>query len=123
MIQLIDEHHRVKYFRAGWKQPIALGPRGTRGDSLQQFDEGGEASVNEGSRLFFPGALEYEGQCESAEKFGEAWHGGKASLLYEALSQHWKTKKTGPLLERTVQSALADQPNVDVGGMAFVTGL
>ena len=56
--------------------------------------EGGEATVHEGSRLFFPGGLVYEGQHGEAQAFAAVWRGGKASRLYAALGAHWKTKKT-----------------------------
>ena len=60
---LVDAFERVKYFRAGWKQPLGLSGRGVRdGSAGQQFDEGGEATVADGCRLFFPGGLQYEGQ-------------------------------------------------------------
>ncbi|MCP2821122.1 hypothetical protein NK918_24520, partial [Salmonella enterica subsp. enterica serovar Typhimurium] len=77
VIQLFDQHERVKYWRHGWKQPLALGPRGLRSDGgMQQFDDGGEVTVNEGSRLFFPGALEFEGQHAQASEFARVWRGG-----------------------------------------------
>jgi hypothetical protein len=114
----------VKHFRGGWKQPLGLGPRGVRdGSGGQQFDEGGEATVNEGSRLFFPGGLAYEGQHGSAESFATVWNGGKASRLYEAFTLHWKTKKTRAALEKLVRAAASDLPDADLTGLALVTGL
>lgn len=123
VIQLFDAYERVKYFRHGWKQPLALGPRGLRGDSMQQFDEGGEATVHEGSRLFFPGALTYEGQHHDAQQFATAWRGGKASRLYAALSAHWKTKKTERALLQLALAAVSDEENASLGGLALVTGV
>lgn len=124
VIQLFDAYERVKYFRAGWKQPIGLGPRGVRdSNSGQQFDEGGEATVNEGARLFFPGGLAYEGQHGSPESFVTVWNGGKASRLYEAFTQHWKTKKTHAALERLARAAASDSPAADLSGLAVVTGV
>lgn len=123
VIQLFDVHQRVKYFRHGWKQPVALGPRGFRGDSMQQFDEGGEATVGEGARLFFPGALEYEDQHGQAAELASVWPGGKASRLYEAMGAHWKTKRSEPALERLALAAVSDQPDATVSGLALVTGV
>jgi hypothetical protein len=113
----------VKYYRAGWKQPVALGPRGLKSDGMQQFDEGGEATVNPGARLFFPGPLEYEGEQHLAEYFGQAWSGGKASRLYEAMREHWKTKKTDAALTKLARAAAADAKLASVVGMGLVTGM
>lgn len=123
VVQFLDQHERVKYFRHGWKQPIALGPRGLRGDGMQQFDEGGEATVHEGSRLFFPGGLVYEGQHPEAQAFASVWRGGKASRLYAALNSHWKTKKTERALTQLALAALSDEGAAELGGLALVTGV
>lgn len=123
IIQLFDAYERVKYFRHGWKQPLALGPRGLKGDSMQQFDEGGEATVHDGSRLFFPGALAYEGQHHEAQQFAAVWRGGKASRLYAALGAHWKTKKTERALAQLALAAVSDEERAALGGLALVTGV
>ncbi len=124
VIQLFDATERVKYYRAGWKQPVGLGPRGVRdGSAGQQFDEGGEATIHEGARLFFPGSLQYDGQHGSAEPFVTVWNGGKASRLYEAFTQHWKTKKTAAALEKLARAAVSDVPGADLSGLAVVTGV
>lgn len=124
LIQLFEEYRRVKYFRHGWKQAIALGPRGLHDTAgLQQFDEGGEATVSEGARLFFPGALGYPGQVARAADLAEAWWGGKASRLYEALAAHWRTKKSERALEALVRAAVSDRPEAEVEGMGLVTGV
>jgi hypothetical protein len=123
VLQLFDQYERVKYFRAGFKQPVSLGSRGVKADGMQQFDEGGEATVHEGHRLFFPGCLTYEGEHSMAPQLAEAWTGGKASRLYEALFSHWKTKKTAAALEAMAKAALSDVPAADVAGMALVTGV
>ena len=123
VVQFLDAFERVKYFRHGWKQPLGLGPRGLRGDGMQQFDEGGEATVHEGSRLFFPGELAYEGQHHEAQAFATAWRGGKASRLYAALTSHWKTKKTERALSMLALAALSDEASAQLGGMALVTGV
>ncbi|MGC4123169.1 MAG: hypothetical protein QM765_53100 [Myxococcales bacterium] len=123
VVQLFDLYERVKYFRAGFKQPLSLGHRGVKADGMQQFDEGGEATVHEGHRLFFPGCLSYEGEHSMAPQLAEAWIGGKASRLYEALFAHWKAKKTAAALESLARAALSDVPGADVSGMALVTGV
>jgi hypothetical protein len=123
VIQLFDRHLRVKYFRHGWKQPVALGPRGWRGDSMQQFDGGGEATVAQGHRLFFPGAASYEGEHGLLEDLARVWPGGRASRLYEALLNHWKTRKTPVALEAVARAVCSDEPDAPLGGLALVTGL
>jgi len=119
---LSDRHQRVKWFRQGWKQPLQLGPRGVKGDGHQAFDEGGEATVHEGHRLFFTGTLSYDGQPPTAEQLAEAWNGGKASRLYEALEGHWKTKRSGPALEQLARAAISDVPGAPTG-LGLITGL
>jgi LSD1 subclass zinc finger protein len=123
VVQLFDAYHRVKYFRAGWKQPVALSDRGRDESSMQQFDEGGEATVNPGHRLFFPGAASYEGHHATPGRLAEAWPGGKASRLYEALREHWKVKKGEVALGKLARALLSDQPQTPLGGLLLVTAL
>lgn len=122
VIQLFDAYERVKYFRAGFKQPIALGPRGRRADSFQAFDEGGEATVKAGARLFFPGQLAYDDQPGSLEALAKCLPGGKTSRLYEACVDHWKTKRSVAALELLVKAALSDDARAQTHGQALVTG-
>lgn len=119
---LSDKHQRVKWFRAGWKQPVQVGPRGIKGGGHQAFDEGGEATVEDYDRLFFPGSLSYEGQPGSADQLAEVWRGGKASRLYEALEVHWKTKRTGPALEQLARAAVSDGQAAP-SGLGLITGV
>ncbi len=123
VIQLFDRHQRVKYFDHGWKHALALGPRGLKGDSQQQFDSGGEATVHAGSRLFFPGGASYEGEHATAESLANEWNGGRASRLYEAFCDHWKTRKTPNALDLLARALLADQPGADLTGLVVVTGV
>jgi hypothetical protein len=123
LIQLFDRHQRVKYFDHGWKHAVALGPRGVKGDSQQQFDGGGEATVHAGSRLFFPGAATYEGQHATADALANEWNGGRASRLYEAFCEHWKTRKTVPALDLLARALVADEPEADLSGLVLVTGV
>ena len=123
IVQLFDAYHRVKYFRSGWKQPVALSDRGRGEGSMQQFDEGGEATVNPGHRLFFPGASKYEGHQATQTRLAEVWPGGKASRLYEAMREHWKVKKGEVALGNLARALLSDQPSVPLNGIMLVTGL
>lgn len=124
LVQLFDAYERVKYFRHGWKQPLLIGSRGVKNhDSMQQFDEGGEATVHEACRLFFPGELVFEGQHHDGQQFATVWRGGKASRLYEALTTHWKTRKTERALLQLALSARSDEPSASLGGLCLVTGV
>lgn len=124
VLHLSNEHGRVKFFARGWKAPLTLGARGLRPDhEQQQFDEGGECTVKEGARLFFPGRLEYEGNVIKASEFSERWHGGKASHLYEALRLHWRTKKGEKALTKMVRAARADVGSERALDLALVTGV
>ncbi len=124
VIQLFDEYERVKYFRRGWKPPMALGPRGLRTNyELMAFDEGGEVTVSGGARLFFPGALPYERAATTSAALAETWRGGKSSRLYTALGDHWKTKKSDAALGKIALAALSDEPRADLVGLGLVTSL
>lgn len=109
LIQFFPVHSRIKYYRRGWKQPLALGARGLKEtDSLQQFDEGGEATVGPGRRLFFPGAQNFRGQVSTGQALAELWPGGKASALYQSLFAHWRTKNTGQALQELLLATTGD---------------
>jgi LSD1 subclass zinc finger protein len=123
VIQVFERHHRVKYFTHGWRPPLTLGPRGVKSDSQQQFDSGGEATVQVGHRLFFTGALAVDRDHLHAPSFAEEWNGGKASRLYEAMREHWKTRRTGPALEALARAVIADAPHGALAGLALVTGV
>jgi hypothetical protein len=123
VVQLFDAYHRVKYFRHGWKQPVALSDRGRDQGSMQQFDEGGEATVEAGHRLFFPGGARYEGWQATPGRLAEEWPGGKASRLYEAMREHWKVKKGEVALEKLARALLSDQPEAGLSGVLLVTGI
>lgn len=124
VIQLFDRWNRVKYFRSGFRQALALGARGLRDPaSMQQFDEGGEVTVGPGERLLFPGRLAYHGDAPTAEALAERWPGGKASRLYQALADHWKTPRAAAALELLARAALSDQPGSSAAGLGLVGGL
>ncbi len=119
LMQFMPIHARVKYFRRGWKQPLALGARGLRDSgALQQFDEGGEATVGPGCRLFFPGAQDYRGEISTGAALAERWNGGKASALYRALVAHWRTKDTARALTNLLLATLGDSGRAD--GLALI---
>ncbi len=123
VLQLFERHRRVKYFTHGWRPPLALGPRGVRNDGQQQFDSGGEATVQVGHRLFFTGGLATDRDHQHAASFAEEWNGGKASRLYEALREHWKTRRAAPALERLALAAGADEAQADFSGLALISGV
>ncbi|QDV06029.1 hypothetical protein Poly30_15330 [Planctomycetes bacterium Poly30] len=124
VLHLSDEFQRVKFFARGWKAPITLGARGLRPDAeQQQFDEGGECTVKDLGRLFFPGSLDYEGNVIRAADFAERWHGGKSSHLYEGLRLHWRTRKSEKALIKLVRAAIADAGRENAQGLMLVTGV
>ena len=121
---LSDEHRRVKYFTRGWKAGAMLGARGLRPDhEQQQFDEGGELTLHDHERVFFPGMLDYEGEIAKAEDLAGRWFGGKSSHLYEALRLHWRTRRCGRMLEKIFAAVHADvSPRAEVRGLGLITG-
>ncbi len=124
VMHLSDEHQRVKFFARGWKAPITLGSRGMKPEhEQQQFDEGGECTIHEHARLFFPGALVYEGNVIKAQDFSERWYGGKSSHLYEAMRLHWRTRKSEKALGKIIRAAAADTSHSAAQGLALVTGV
>ena len=124
VMHLSDEHRRVKFFARAWKAPITLGSRGVKPEhEQQQFDGGGECTIHENARLFFPGALEYEGNVIKAQDFSERWYGGKSSHLYEALRLHWRTRKSEKALMKIIRAAAADTSHTAAQGLALVTGV
>ncbi len=122
VLQLFPRWGRAKWYRSGWQQPLCLGPRGFREEaSAQFFDEGGEASVYERSRLYFPGALPLPSHAANGPDLGQRWVGGKASALYGALFAHWRSSKTERALEKLLRAAQADRNGVDLTGSALLT--
>lgn len=121
LVLLLNEYGRTKWYRQGWAQPLGVGPRGL-GDppSAQSFDEGGEATVPEGARQFFPGSLPFYRKPSRAEDLAEAWTGGKASALYQALFGHWRTPDTARALARFLQAAESDCPDAALDGCCLI---
>ncbi len=121
VVQLFDEWQRIKYFRHGWKQPIALQARGDRSSNLQAFDGGGEVTVEKGSRLLFAGTLDYEGQPISLQQLSTVLAGGKASLTYEQLCCHWKTPPNRGCFVKMLSAIQSDSSDANLAGMALVS--
>ena len=92
---------------------LVLGPRGPRSDASP-------LALPAGHRLFFAGALRPE---PSSEDLIRRWPGGKASRLAEALTAHWKTRKTARALERLALAACSDAPGSALDGLALLTSL
>ncbi len=124
LVLLSDRYGRAHYYRAGFQPPIYLSPRGngTRGGSLQSYDEGGSATLDPGARLFFLGRLPFAREVHHADDLAEQWPGGKTSRLYAGLSEHWKTPPGEQALSRLAQAALSDRPGVALEGLGLVTG-
>lgn len=121
VVLLLNEYGRTKWYRHCWAQPLGVGPRGL-GDppSAQCFDEGGEATVPEGARQFFPGSLPFYTKPARAEDLAQAWYGGKASALYQALFCHWRTPGTARALARFLQAAESDRPDAALDGCCLL---
>jgi len=122
VIQLFDPHAKVAFFTHGWRAPIELLDRAKRSSS-RTFDQGGEAWLADGGRLFFPGALDAAGTVTALDGFAERWNGGKASRLYEAARAHWKTKSSERALEKLGRAAASDAKVSALPGLALVTVL
>ncbi len=122
VLQLFPKWGRAKWFRSGWHQPLCLGPRGLKDFTrAQMFDEGGEASLDERSRLLFNGSLPLSGDAPDAQELARNWHGGKASALYDTLFAHWRTTKGERALAKIAQAVLADRPDASLSGLALLT--
>lgn len=122
VLQLFPQWGRAKWFRAGWHQPLCLGPRGTKDVArAQMFDEGGEASLDSRARMLFTGDLPLAGPAADAAELARQWHGGKASALYDALFSHWRTTKGQVALKKLATAACADRPGPRPSGLALVT--
>ena len=122
ILLLLNNHGRSKWYRHGWGQPLGLGPRGLSDPpSAQVFDQGGEATVNEGARQFFPGSLPFSGIPGKVEELAQCWYGGKASALYEALFSHWRKPRPGDCLKSLLQAARGDQDEASLDGCCLLS--
>ncbi len=122
VLQLFPRWGRAKWFRAGWHQPLCLGPRGLKDAArAQMFDEGGEATVDSKARILFTGSLPLAATASDAEELARQWFGGKSSALYDALFAHWRTTKGERALSKVATAALADRPDASLSGMALLT--
>jgi DNA-directed RNA polymerase subunit RPC12/RpoP len=122
VLLLLNNHGRSKWYRHGWSQPLGLGARGLSDPpSAQCFDQGGEASVYPGQRQFFPGSLPFTKAPKNVDELAEAWYGGKASALYEALFAHWRKPKPGDCLSSLLQAARGDIREASLDGCCLLS--
>jgi hypothetical protein len=122
VIQLIDVHAAVKFFCSGWGAPLLLDDRGDR-STLQPYDGGGDSWLQGGARLLFPGSLPLAGPAPDPARLAPLWPGGKASRLYGAARDHWKTKSSERALEQLGRAAVSDVRVEALSGLALVTHL
>lgn len=120
VVQLLDRHRRVKYYRKGLPQPLYLAPRGQRSSSIMAFDEGGEVTLEPGSRLLFLSNHLEEGIL-SLEQLPPHWPGGKASHLFLTLSRLWTTPPCPEALQKVLRAIAWDQQPLGPGGYLLVT--
>lgn len=121
VLLLLNEYGRTKWYRQGWAQPLGLGPRGlSDAPSALFFDEGGEATVPEGARQFFPGSLAFLKKPERVEDLSHCWFGGKASSLYGAIFSHWRTPVQNKALAKLLQAAESDVPGGRLDGCCLL---
>lgn len=121
ILLLLNEWGRTKWYRHGWSQPLGLGPRGLAdAPSFQQFDEGGEATVDQGARQFFAGSLPFFKKPVKVDDLAHCWYGGKASSLYAALFSHWRTPDHRKVLAKTLQAAESDVASGPLDGCCLV---
>lgn len=110
VVQLLDRYRRVKYYRYGQPQPQYLAPRGVGSGSIMAFDEGGEVTLEPGSRLLFlpPHPEMFEDEPLTLADLAANWPGGKASNLYATLFKLWTTPASESALQKVVQAIAAD---------------
>jgi hypothetical protein len=109
VIQLLDCYGRVKYFRSGMPHPIYLAPRGhgQNASSIMAYDEGGEVTLDKGSRLLFLGR-QLGAQALNLPSLAEHWPGGKASNLYWTLCKLWTTPPAAAALQKVLKAIAGD---------------
>jgi hypothetical protein len=122
VVLLKDKHERLYYFRSGFRQPIALDERQRSSVSLQAFDEGGEATVQKGARLWFTGQLEYADEPSNAKDLAARWPGGRASRLYSVLKHHWRWKSSDAFFQQAWEAAARDVADATPHGLLVITG-
>jgi DNA-directed RNA polymerase subunit RPC12/RpoP len=121
VVLFLNAYGRAKWYRHGWAQPLGLGPRGLSDPpSSQMFDEGGEATVPEGTRLFFPGSIPFRKSPKTVLELAHTWYGGKASAFYGALFAHWRTPDGLSCLNQVLSAVRADVPEAALDGCCLV---
>jgi hypothetical protein len=63
------------------------------------------------------------GGSTALDSLAARWNGGRASRLYAAGGNHWKTRFTERALEKLGLAAASDVKLEGVRGLALVTGL
>lgn len=120
VLWLGDEHGKVAFFTRGWRPPLDLLPRGERGGSGQQFDEGGEHWPKDGGRLLFYGALPVKERAQHLDTFAGLWPGGKASALYATCLHHEDEATPTDLLQAARRAARTDAPDAPLDGLCVL---
>jgi hypothetical protein len=120
VLWLGDEHGKVAFFTRGWRPPVDLLPRGERGGSGQQFDQGGEHWPKEGGRLLFPGGLPIAERAQHLETLATLWPGGKASALYETCLHHEDEATAADLFAAAARAARTDVPEAPLDGLCVL---
>lgn len=120
VLWLGDEHGKVAFFARGWRAPLDLLPRGHRGGSGQQFDEGGEHWPKSGGRLLFQGALPLRERAQHLDAFAALWPGGKASALYATCLHHEDEATAADLFRAVCRAVKTDAPDAPLDGLCVL---
>lgn len=108
IIQCFDRYRRIKYYRVHNPHPVFLAARqGQQGSNIMAYDEGGEVSLDPGTRLLFPGCP-VAGQPLSMNDLAGVWPGGKASALHLTLSKLWTTPPAQAALQKVLSAVVSD---------------
>ena len=108
LIQCFDRYRRAKYYRTGQPHPIFLAARqGQHGSNIMAYDEGGEVTLESGSRLLFLSSG-MSGQPLSMNDLAGVWPGGKASLLHLTLTKLWTTPPSQAALQKVLAAVAGD---------------
>lgn len=112
-----DEHGKVAFFARGWRTPLDLDARGSRGGSGQQFDEGGEHWPKDGARLVFVGSLPVKERAQHLDTFVGLWPGGKASALYAVCLHQEDSATSSEFFEAVCKAVGTDVQDAPLDGV------
>jgi len=108
VIQCFDRYRRIKYHRVHNPHPVYLAPRqGQQSSNIMAYDEGGEVTLDPGSRLLFPGCP-VAGQPLTMNDLAAVWPGGKASALHLTLTKLWTTPPCQAALQKVLAAVVSD---------------